>query len=458
MKNTLRAGFARVDITPRLGIKMAGYYEERIADGVLDQLQANAVALSDGKNTVIIVSIDHCGLKQFYIKKYKKYSSETLGIPKDAIFIHTTHIHTGPEMLSYEFNGDIMQLSEKDRFSEEYSDFLCYRIADVVKMAIDDMKPAKMGYGTSVAPNIAFIRRYKMKDGTTVTNPGINNPDVVQPIGEVDERVNVIRFKRESADDIVLVNFGNHPDTVGGNKFSADWPGFLRNTLEKAIDGVKCVFLNGAQGDVNHVKVNPIEGDFNDMFLDFDNVMRGYGHARYMGRVVAGAVMQVFDKVKFVDVVTVKYAEKIINVPANLPLPEEIPLAHKYYDLYVSGRENEIPFNAMALTTAVANAERIVSLENGPESFEMTLSALRVGDVGFIGIPGEPFTEIGKALKRTEGFGLILPCCKTNGSEGYFPTTDAYLEGGYEACASNFKAGVAELLIREGKDLLNTLK
>ena len=98
-----------------------------------------------------------------------------------------------------------------------------------------------------------------MKDGSVRTNPGVDNPHILHPIGDVDERVNVLRFDRES-DSLVLVNFGNHPDVVGGCKISADWPGFLRNTVEKALDNTKCIFFNGAQGDVNHVNVHPPGG------------------------------------------------------------------------------------------------------------------------------------------------------------------------------------------------------
>jgi hypothetical protein len=81
-----------------------------------------------------------------------------------------------------------------------------------------------------------------MKDGSVRTNPGVNNPDILEPIGEIDESVNVIRFNRAD-DDIVLVNFATHPDTIGGNVISADWPGFVRTTLERALDNTKCKVL-----------------------------------------------------------------------------------------------------------------------------------------------------------------------------------------------------------------------
>jgi hypothetical protein len=78
----------------------------------------------------------------------------------------------------------------------EYQKTLIHKAADAVRMALDDLKPARMGFGIGQAPNIAFVRRYRMKDGSVKTNPGVNNPDIVGPIGDVDERVNVVRFDR----------------------------------------------------------------------------------------------------------------------------------------------------------------------------------------------------------------------------------------------------------------------
>ena len=108
----------------------------------------------------------------------------------------------------------------------------------------------------------------------------------------------------------------------------------------------------------------------------------------------------------------------------------------------------------MLYETRMAEVCRMVRLENGPDNTELELSGLSFGKIAFIGIPGEPFTAIGRALKDTEGWDLIIPTCTTNGSSGYFPMQDSYLEGGYEAKSSSFKVGTAELLIEEGKKLL----
>ncbi len=448
MANNLKVGYARVNITPPMGINIAGYYKERIADGVLDELEACAVAVGDGKTTSLLITIDHCGLNKIFLNEWRANIAEATGVPAEAIYIHATHTHTGPQLIK----------NSKNPLTAQYEAFLATRVVDVAKFAVEDMADAKMGIGVSEAKNVAFIRRYRMKDGTAKTNPGVNNPDIVAPIGITDESVNVVRFDRVGKETVVLVNFANHPDVVGGNKISSDWPGMTRRFVEKAIDNTKCIFFNGAQGDVNHVNVHPKAGDFNDMFNDFDGCSRGYGHARHIARVVTGAVMSIYDKVEYIDADEVKYQQKIVEIPSNKPTPEQLPLAHKYNDLHNAGRDDEIPYKAMMLTTVVAEAARMVRLENAPDTFPMLFSAIAIGDVALFGIPGEPFNGVGRGIKEAEGWKMVIPTCLTNASEGYFPMMDSYEEGGYEARSSSFKAGVAERIIDEGKAMLASLR
>lgn len=445
--NNLKAGFARVNINPPMGIPVRGYYKPRFAEAILDDLEINALCLECGNEKALLLCVDNCGIEQVLNRKLREAASSATGISVENIILSATHTHTGPAVA----------IKSEEDYVMEYTAFVEKRVADVSKFALDDLKDAKMGFGKGVAPNVAFVRRYVMADGSIKTNPGVNNPDIVRPIGDTDESVNIMRFDREGADSIVFVNFANHPDVVGGCKISADWPGLLRKNVEKILDGTKCIFFNGAQGDVNHVNVHPKAGDLNGMFMDFDDVSRGYSHAQYIARVVTGGVLQAFDKVNYVDVDKLSSKQIVINVPSNRPDPKDIPEAHRINDLHNAGKDDEIPFEGMMLTTVVAEAARMVRLENGPDVFDMPLSALAVGPVAIIGIPGEPFTGIGVGLKQTEGFDLIIPCCASNGYEGYFPLKDSYDEGGYEARSSKFKAGVAEYIIQEGKKLLGSL-
>ena len=446
--NTLKAGFARVDVTPMLGIHIRGYFVERLADGVLDPLHATALALSCGDSKAVLLSLDSCGLHLEVDAVMRQAIADATGLPLDAIMLSCTHSHTAPYAMFQHSNPLVV----------EYAHTLQHKLCDVARMALEDLKPARMGWAIGNAPNIAFVRRFRMKDGSVRTNPGVNNPNILHPIGDIDERVTVLRFDREGAETLVLANFGNHPDVVGGCKLSADWPGLMCGCVEKYLDGTRCIFFNGAQGDLNHVNVFPTGGYLNGTFNDFDDVSRGYPHALYMARVVAGGVLQAFDKVDYQEIDSLKFLQKTIRIPSNRPDPSEMPEAHRINDLHLAGRDDELPYEGMMLTTVVAEAGRKVRLENGPDYFEMPLSGLCLGGIAFIGIPGEPFMGIGKALKETDGWDLVLPSCLTNGDGGYFPMMDAYEEGGYEAGSSPFKAGVAELIIAEGRELLKELK
>ena len=456
--NKLSVGFSRVNITPMMGIGIVGYFVPRFAEGVLDELYVNALAFQAGQDKAVLLTLDNCGISREVAMDFAASVSEATGIPAEAVILHCTHTHTAPPLIDpampEALNGDFTSV---DPVKEKaYYEFVRGRLCDAAAFALADLKPAKMGYGIGQAPNIAFVRRFRMKDGSVQTNPGVDNPGIDHPIGDVDERVNVLRFDREG-DSIALVNFGNHPDVVGGNLISGDWPALTRDVVEKVLDNVKCVTTNGAQGDVNHVNVHPRGGYLNGMFHDFDDVSRGYPHAQYMARVVTGGVLQAFDKVQYVDVDSISFLRRTIQVPSNMPTAEELVQAEHINALHEAGRDADLPYSGMMLTTMVAEAGRMVKLKNGPDSFPMELSGLAIGPVALIGLPGEPFTGIGRGLKEVSGWDLVLPCCLTNGNEGYFPMQEAYDEGGYESQSSFFKAGVAELLIEEGAKVLNDL-
>lgn len=445
--NNLKAGFGRVCINPKMGIPVCGYFIPRTAEGILDDLEVNALALSAGNTTMLIVSVDICDIVKEILDVYRDEISKETNIPKENIIIAATHTHTGP----------MCRKGTGNEMIEEYIQFLSEKIHEAVKIAISDLLEAKMGYGKGEAKNISFVRRYVMKDGSIKTNPGVNNPDIVKPLGNVDEEVSILRFDRVDGEKLVFVNFATHPDVVGGSKLSADWPGLTRRVLEKAIDNCQCIFVNGTQGDVNHVNVHPKGGDFNGMFNDFDDVARGYDHALHMANVVAGGVLQCYCKVNYIDVDEIVCKEKIMSVPSNMPDETQIEEAHRINDLHNAGKDSEIPYTGMMLTTVVAEAARMVRLEHGPENFDLPITACKLGDVALVTIPGEGFTDIGVSLKKTEGFEMVIPVGLANGCEGYFPMQDSYDEGGYEARSSRFKAGVAERIIKEGQTIIKEL-
>ena len=439
-----RAGFARVDITPPMGTPIVGYFETRIANGVLDNLEANALAVSDGDRTAVLIAADLLGIEGVaFNAALRRRIAAAAGVDADAIYVHCTHTHTGP-------GAGKSDAGRTDLFdgTEFYNEFLATRLTDVAKFAMADLAPASLAVGKAEAKRISFLRRYRMKDGSIRTNPGIGNPDIAEPIGNLDETVRVLRIRREGSRDISVLNFATHPDVVGGEEISGDWPAFARRTFERAEPGTRCIFFNGAQGDVNHVCTDPRPGEREGLHPDFDDVDRGYEHAKHMGRVVAAAALSVWGKCVPVAAGSIRFGIETIRVPSQMPAAGDLPQARKIAVLHREGRDSELPFTGMQLTTAVAEAERMLLLEHGPETFELPLSTVAIGDaVVFAGIPGEPFSDIGHAIRATSPFGMTICTCLTNGSCGYFPVASAYDEGGYEARSSVFASTVADDIV-----------
>lgn len=451
--NQFNAGFSRVNINPMLGIGVRGYYIPRYASGFLDDLTASAIAFSCGGESIVLLSIDNCGITAELVNRYRASIAKQTGVAAQNLFLHCTHTHTGP------LTEPTDAFPADHTLIQRYADFLLERLIDAVKLALADLKPARMGFIQGWAPErVAYIRRYRMKDGSTCTCPPINDPNIDHPIGTLDQRVNVLRFDRPGADTIVLMNYGLHADTINSDMISADWPGWMCRTFENAVEGTKCVFFGGAEGDVGSTHVFPSGGDMNDTEISFDNEMKSPGMARFVGRALAGTILQVYDKAEYVDVDRIEILHRIVPVAANLPDPAELPRAKEYDALHRAGHDEQIPYTAMELTTVVAEAQRMCRLEHGPEHFLLELTGVRLGPVALVGIPGEPFTDIGVELKKAPGWSMILPCCLTNGDEGYFPMQEAFDEGGYEARSSIFRSGVAEALIEGGLTLLEELR
>lgn len=449
--NTLKAGFARIDITPMLGIPLAGAFELRPASEIMDPLEATALAVSDGKTTALFVSLDVLQVPRILAKDLQQAIMEATGVPVECIYLHGTHTHSGPFV--YKENPHPLV--------QEHLRTLTHKAADACVMAIKDLKPAKMGWAVGKESRVAFIRRFRMKDGSAMCNPGIHNPEIEGYIGKIDDRVNILRFDRGEDDSLVLVNFGNHPCVVGGTGISADWPGFMRRTVEAALPGCKCVFFNGCEGDVNHINVflkdtdRPLTYDQDEKFKK-----QRYDYTRYIGRVMAGTVLQEFDRVKYVDVDSVRCLQRTVQIPNNIPDPSEVPAAKKLVERLEAGEVDALhaEYPGMMFETVMGNARRITKMENGPAYEEMEITAIALGNVAFVGYPGEPFSEVGFRTKNTEGWELILPTACTNGGQGYFPMEYDYKDATYEAVASRFKPGAAELLISNAKEMLEQLK
>ena len=203
----LKAGFAKVDVTPPLGSPLAGYARERISDGVLDPIELVALAINDGDNTALIITGDFTGMWEKWGTEIRELISQKTNVPAENIFIHCLHQHT---TVRIGWNMNVRQEMIPNRLTDEvYYNVLYRKYVDVARMAIDNLCEAKVFVGEQETKEpLSFIRRYRMKDGSVKTNPQREDMEYVEgPLGEADNTVRLVRFKRESAKDIAIVNF-----------------------------------------------------------------------------------------------------------------------------------------------------------------------------------------------------------------------------------------------------------
>ena len=444
----LQAGFARTETTPPLGTHMDGYYEERTAKGILDPLEASCIAFRDADGaTALVYSVDVIHFRQDAADEIRKVISGMTGVPEDAIFLACTHIHTGPNIVTRLYSHNPV-----------YNGWLYPTLGSLGCAAIEDLAPAELLGAEGKAEGIAFIRRFRMKDGTIKTNPGFLNPNVKEPISTPDETLRLVRIVREGKEEIDIVNFQVHPDVIGGKLYTADYPGFVRRTLEGALPGVKVMYLNGAQGDTNHIDISLDPKSPDRKYFPIGKP-DGYRRAQYMGQVIAGGALQVWMKALPIEGPDrVRWMIRDLDIPANMPDPSELPEAEHIVALHEAGREKELPETGMGIITLVAEAYRKVRLAKREDPMlHLHMSAVTVGGLAFAGFPGEPFTDIGRGTRSASPFAATLACCLVNGAEGYLPMYSAFAEGGYEARSSMFTPGVAEKLIAGQAKILKEL-
>ena len=466
-----RVGFARKDITPPLGVYMPGYYQDRRATAILDPLQINMVAFSDGKTTALVAQVDTESLSDGTANLMRDAITKATGVARDAILLHASHTHDGGQLAAASDAGSCASSGDEkgpngkfDATDRLYLDFAVSRAADAATEAVRDLKPARLAIGRSRAERISFGRRYLMKDGSVKTNPGTNNPDIVKPVGTADDEVQVVRIDRDGGKPVAILNFQTHPDVIGGTTISADWPGLTRAVFEAATFGeALCVVLNGTEGDVNHCNVLPKPGELNGLKRDFDAVDRGYAHAKHMANVLAAAALRVWLKCESVPAGDVRFAVADVKVPAQKTdvdpkkdlawardvwalheksVKEGVVATEKDYDTVKYG------WKGMELTTEVARAGRIINMSTHDDFHHIPIWGVAVGSsLSFGAFPGEPFNDIGVAVKAQTPFRMTLLSCLTNGSRGYFPFSDSYKQGGYESATSPFGPTVADDLI-----------
>lgn len=427
----LKVGFARADVTPPLGTALTGYFYPRISDGVLDPIYLNAISVNDGDSTALIITGDFMYMREAFMTDCRKLIEKETGIPKDHILIQAIHQHTSTTP------GD------KDVVDHAYITTLYRKFRDVAVMAHEDMAESVVTYAEQeTAEPVSFIRRFWMKDGSLQTNPMPMNPDIVDPCGEADNMVRVVKFAREGKNDIALVQFQTHPDVIGGNKYSADWPGFVRTYFEADLPSVSCLLLNGFQGDVNHYDVTKPRPA---------NEEERYAHSKWMGRVIADTAVAIWDKTTPVDTGKVAGTIETIYMPTNTSGIENFNECLKIRKDYEAG------IIGPKLTTPIVDAFRVTDMRTKTILQTVPITVISFGQIAIVGFPGEPFMEYASDFRKAAPDKNLLFACVANGDCGYFPSASAYTLGGYEVTTAVLPPEIAPALTETTLKILNEL-
>ncbi len=439
MKQNLCAGYAEAVVTPPMGVNVPGYFVVRLSDGVITDLHIRAAAFTCGEKKAIFFSCEALGVHAPAAAVIRSIVSERCGVPEEAITIACNHSHTALR---------IYAPSEKNNTNDIFLRRLFQQFADTAQFAFEDLKPCSFRTVIRDAPGICFKRRYRMKDGSAMTNPPKEKwGEILGPIGKTDDSVRLIRVIREGGKELLLVCFGMHADNIGGTRFCADYSGFMTENLKGAFGGgVEVLFFNGCEGDSITESRMPQDGPFPSR--------KNQALSRRAGRKLAGAVLEMYDDAKEVNAAGFDFTTLTVKVGKNSYDPAYVPTARMIRDLYLKTYNAHSPelkgYNVPEAMRIMANLER-------PEFFHLKLSAVRMGDIVFLGIPGEPFQEIGTVIKEKSPFPVTVVTALTNGHEGYFPTREAFESGGYERSTSPYAWDVAECMENAALDGLNEL-
>ncbi len=428
-QGALKGGCAKVNITPPLGVTLIGSYGKP-SDRVMDDLYAKAMVLSDGRNTVAIVSADllYAPLEEI-TDPVRTIVHERLGIPKQNIMVCGTHTHSGPEVFTRSKLPPKTRVPVSD-LAQSYLQALVQKMADTVVAAHRDMQDVKIGAAVGEVPEVLFNRRPVAKNGRvkgTLTLPSevvatrriettaegyarptftLESGGAPLEFGPVDPRVYVLRLE-DTEGRIVgsLVDFGCHPASIYPSlptAVSADYPAFVTRVVEQAEGGI-CLFTLGLAGNTV-----PIQ--------------RGAKPREQIGKAVGAEAVRKLQFVATTDAIALTgMCRQVVFPTRKLPADKT--------------EEGVSP----SITTEV--------------------QVLRLGDIYILGLPGEILVEVGMEIRKEAGIEKLVIATVANDTVGYVCHARAYEEGGYEPDSANILAkGAGEILAKESLALLEEIR
>ncbi|MBB15442.1 hypothetical protein CMK22_09220 [Candidatus Poribacteria bacterium] len=222
----LQAGASSQIITPSNPTYLAGLRNNRLSQGVHDDLFARCLILDDGKTQVGFVSTDLIGLTSTDITEIRN-RAKLIGSSAENVIITATHQHSGPDTIG--LWGKSEYYSGVDL---NYTDFLYNQIASAIKEARDSLEPAEISFGSS-----------QIKESDQVSR-NAREPNLI------DRKLGIIKVDNNHGKTIAtIVNFTAHPEIMWSENLllTAEYPGVVYRECDEKIGGIT-LFINGALG------------------------------------------------------------------------------------------------------------------------------------------------------------------------------------------------------------------
>ncbi|MCE6990161.1 neutral/alkaline non-lysosomal ceramidase N-terminal domain-containing protein [Dyadobacter sp. CY323] len=417
-----RAGAATSIISPKIGTSNNGNMQDVTIKSIHDETMARSIVLDDGDTRLAIVVSDLCMVSREILDVAKRRASEITKIPAANMLMSATHTHSAGTACG------VFQ-SEPD---SEYVKFLSERIADAVIRANHNLAPARIGWGVGNEPSQVFNRRWKMKPGTPIINPfgkedqvkmnpGIGNPNLLEPSGPTDPELPILSIQTPAGQPIALLaNYSLHyVGGVGAGEVSADYYGMFAERMKQMLsaEGQDPAFVaimsNGTSGNINNVNFGG----------KLTAPAKPYEKMRAVANVVAAEAFKVYQNIKYQDWVSLSSVQKEITLGVRKPAADEVTRAK---DIIAKAKK------PVMTSMEEIYAKETMAMKDYPDQVKLILQAFRIGDLAITAIPCEVFVEIGLDIKKRSPFKPTFSISLANGYNGYLPTPEHHKLGGYE--------------------------
>ena len=402
-ETTVAVGGAKVDITPELPIRLAGY-QSRLAEATRVEVPLSARALaigSDADGPVVIVTADVIAVSETMSDAVAAaVRAKHPGLTRERIAVCATHQHTGPAIagtIPFMFSRDLP--AEENARIERYAARLQEKLIEVALAALADRRPARLAWAQGTAE--FAVNRRLIVDGK---HTGYK----ATPGGPVDHALPVLRaVDAQGAVRAVLVNYACHCTTLkgGDNYVHPDWAGEAAKRIEGRHAGaVALVAIGcGADADPQPRGLPAVATNGGAVADEVARVMAG--EMRALGRVTHAAFRRI-----------------------ELPLGRVVPRAELVARL--TGEPN----------VAYAAAQFLRQLDAGkplPSIVPYPVQAWAFdGDFAMVFLGGEVVAEYALRLKRELGVSRLWVNAYANHVPCYIPSRQVLKEGGYEAEAA----------------------